>query len=457
MEPDTVTTKRIKASLKSLRQSKWGSKIPDRATLTYWGKEITRFFSWQLAITALNLLTGILVVRYLPKEQYAYYTIVFATLAIFANVSNSGIEAGMNAIAGNIWQDRRKMGELVHTALAYRITVASVLSVPMLIYCAWQLKLVDAPWWVVGTLLCLMVVGGIGQLQASMYKVPIVYAKAINSMQRIEFKASLYKIIMVVGAGLFYANASTLIATAVFSFLYKFKKFRDRALLYIEPAAEVNQEMKGTMVSLFKSSVLGNLYWAVQGQITILLCSIFATTANVAEIGALAKFALIFAILNVFSGSYLFPRVSKARTPRGLLKMSGVVLMVYATAAAGFLLFTAWQPQLLLKVLGEQYYNLQPLLLLYIGVSILGIFQVQMYSLCAVRGWLRNFTYYVPVILLTQLGLVYALDLTQLRNIILFEGCVSIVGFLFNASMYATEFLKYRREYRVEASQTQLS
>src|SRR5580704_18389617 len=64
--------------------------------------------------------SGILIVRWLPQREYAYFTIANAMQATLNVLADIGISVGLISIGGRVWQDRHRFGELINTALNFR-------------------------------------------------------------------------------------------------------------------------------------------------------------------------------------------------------------------------------------------------------------------------------------------------------------------------------------------------
>src|SRR5438270_8079413 len=73
-----------------------------------------------LAFTA-----GILLVRWLPQREYAFFTIANAMQATLNLLADIGISVGLISIGGRVWHDRRRFGELIKTGLAVRKKLAA--------------------------------------------------------------------------------------------------------------------------------------------------------------------------------------------------------------------------------------------------------------------------------------------------------------------------------------------
>ena len=80
--------------------------------------------------------TGILLVRRLEQHEYALFTIANTMQGTINILADIGISIGLVSIGGRVWQDRRRLGELVSTGLKLRrkLGTASVLVVTPLLY-----------------------------------------------------------------------------------------------------------------------------------------------------------------------------------------------------------------------------------------------------------------------------------------------------------------------------------
>ena len=82
----------------------------------------------QVGVQVLTFTSGILLVRWLPQREYAYFTIANAMQATLNMLADIGISVGLTSIGGRIWQDRNRFGELIKTGLSVRRKLAAVVS-----------------------------------------------------------------------------------------------------------------------------------------------------------------------------------------------------------------------------------------------------------------------------------------------------------------------------------------
>lgn len=430
----------------------WRVRLPARGQLVYWARESGRFFSWQIAITLINVIAGLLVVRYLPKEDYAFYTIGFMAMAIFTNITSAGVSPAVNSLAGSHWEDPRQMGSIVNTAIAFRKLVALGFAIPIAAYGLWQFSLVEAGWASALALTTVFALGGMVELESSILKVPLVFARRIGQLQRYDVWVAASKLVGIVVAGLLWPTALTFAAVTIGSLVISWRLLTKASARVIDADAPVDADVRARIVSLFKPNIVSVVYWSFQAQITILLCTLVGTTSNVAEIGALGKLTLIFGLLGTFVGSYLMPAIAKAVRSSQILARFGLVMVIYTVVTALLVGVAAFYPELLLWILGEQYGNLADLLLLYVSVAMIGVFQGQVHSVCITRGWVKYFVWYAPLAIVTQLVLLFILDLSTIRDVIRFEGCVSSVLLALTLGIFIVEFVAHSRRSRATST-----
>lgn len=407
--------------------------------------EASRFFSLQFAIMALNLVVGLLILRFLPKSEYALYTIGFAILSIFTDVSAAGVSPAVQSLAGSRWTDRVALGSLVRTAISFRKTVALALGLPLFAYGLWQCHLVGAEWFSSIALLVVFGLGGLTQLEAQIFKTPLRFHRRIGVLQRAELWGGGAKLAGVAVFGIFAPNATVFAAVSAGAFAVDWALTRRAAKEVMDFQAPTEPALRTRIVELFKPTFPSAAYWSFQGQITILLCSLFGTIENVAEMGALGKLAMAFTFLTALISSYIHPAISKAVGPTRILRLSTLVLGIFLVATAALLGIAYFFPGLLLLVLGDRYENLSNVLTLAVGVSMLSLLEGQILSLCQVRGWVRYVGWYGAVAIVTQVVLLLTMPLDGLYDILVFNGVVVAATLLYVAGVFAYEFHAFRR------------
>src|SRR5688572_18668775 len=107
--------------------------------LLSWTKLLTRFLTLEALVQGLTFACGIIIVRALPKADYALFTVANTMQATINLMADNGIGSGITAIGGRVWQDRFRFGQLINTAMRLRrgFAVISVALVTPLLF--WML------------------------------------------------------------------------------------------------------------------------------------------------------------------------------------------------------------------------------------------------------------------------------------------------------------------------------
>jgi hypothetical protein len=67
----------------------------------------------QAAVQVIGFMAGILLVRSLSHQEYAYFTIANTMQGTINLLADIGISVGLASIGGRVWQDRHRFGELI--------------------------------------------------------------------------------------------------------------------------------------------------------------------------------------------------------------------------------------------------------------------------------------------------------------------------------------------------------
>src|SRR5438067_1971811 len=88
--------------------------------LMRWGLASAEFGLVQIAVQVLTALAGILIIRSMPKSEYALFAIVNSMQVASNLLADLGIGIGVRSIGGRVWSDPFRFGQLINTALGMR-------------------------------------------------------------------------------------------------------------------------------------------------------------------------------------------------------------------------------------------------------------------------------------------------------------------------------------------------
>src|SRR5205814_1099746 len=83
-------------------------------------KIVGNFALFQAIVQLIGFASGILLVRSLNRNEYAYFTIANTTQGTLNILADMGISIGLVSIGGRVWQDRYRFGQLITTGQHFR-------------------------------------------------------------------------------------------------------------------------------------------------------------------------------------------------------------------------------------------------------------------------------------------------------------------------------------------------
>jgi O-antigen/teichoic acid export membrane protein len=390
----------------------------------------------QAAVQIIAFSSGILLVRWLPQREYAFFTIANAMQATLMLLADIGISVGLISIGGRVWQDRHRFGELINTGLSVRrkLAAAAAIIVAPILYAMLTKNGASS----IYTLLLIVVVlaGFSTQLAVDIYSVVPRLHSDIGRIQKIDFICAIVRLLLILGLVYLFATAGLAVAIASATFLLQYFLLRAYAAKVVDLEASENAEDRREMVRLMKNLAANALFYCFQGQITVFLISFFGSHAgSVAEVGALGRLAMIFTVLMNMLTNIFVPAFARCQNKRKLhylyVGIAGVVILFSAIVLAGAALF----PEQFLFVLGNRYAHLDRELLLMISVAVITALSGTLWLLNASKAWIAGAWLYIPLTLATQIALVPFTDFSSVAGVLVFNLISVAPSLLLNLAM----------------------
>ncbi len=421
-------------------KGKLSSKI-DSVPLPPW-----RFVAGQMALTAVNALTGFALVRGLEKADYAAYSLAFALLAIAVNASNMGLTSAVLGLGGRVWPDTSALRSVLNSAQKLRNRIGAALALPFAAYCAWQFPHIGVGALETALFTALVLVAVWVQMQANFYAIALQLGRALAALLRNDLMSAVLKLSGVLLVMYLGSPVWAVVGWIVFCLWLNYRAHVHSASPLLANHSDTNEAYLREMRTLVRANAMRTLYWSFEGQITLLLCAWFASAERLADVGALGRLGVLFGIFQSFIASYTLPDLAKARTPARVLRQALRTLAAAGLLLIPILLWAALHPPSLLWILGPGYANLTVHLLPFLLASAIGQLAAVAYQICTARAWLSLNRYYVPLALPLQVLLIYALDMRRIESVILFAGLNNLFFLVFNASMFAVSWRRFSRE-----------
>ena len=398
----------------------------------YWFKLLSKFLSVQLIVQILGFASGILIIRTLSKEDYAYFAIANSLQGMMNLLADSGISIGLTSIGGKVWQDKYRFGQLINTAMHLRrylaivsITVVTPILLWMLINSGASIPYAITITLVILSELYFYLINGVLGI------VPRLHSQ-IKIIQNLDLVFSGSRLVLLCIAYFTFLNAA--IAALISTIASGLQSFLIRRWIKgtIDTKADISIEYKKNIVKIIKSQYLIAVYSCVQGQIPLLLLSLFGNTENIAEFGALGRLGIIFTIINSVMTSIVLPSFARCQSSRLLYRRYCQIILL--NCILGFVLVgcTGIFSTQLLSILGEKYNGLHWELTTITFSIIFGHIGGTMWALNSTKGWIKYAWLYPPTTIVTQILLLFAVNVSTLRGVLISSIISMIPSFMIN-------------------------
>jgi O-antigen/teichoic acid export membrane protein len=404
---------------------------PKYYTVLNWGKLISITGSAQIIIQAVGFASGILIIRLLPVQEYAFYTLANTMLGTMTVLADGGITTGVLAQGGKVWQDKEKMGVVLATGLELRkkFAIGSLLvSVPILFY----LLVHNGASWLTSLLITLALI-------------PAFYAALSDSL--LEIVPKLHQTILPLQKNQVGVGLGRLFLTGLMMFVFPWAfigilaagisriwgNFQLRKIVYdlVDKDQNSDHKIRTEILTLVKRIMPTSIYYCVSGQITIWIISVFGNTTSLAQLGALGRLSAILSVFGAIVVTLIVPRFAKLTLDKKLLFKRFVQIMGLLSILLSIIIIIVFLfPTPILWVLGDAYKGLPYELLLSVISSCIGLLSGITFQIYSSRGWAMSPLLMISINLVSIIILASILDLSNLKGVLYFNIWLGLIGLL---------------------------
>jgi O-antigen/teichoic acid export membrane protein len=406
---------------------------PKYSRIFEWGKIISITGSAQILVQILTLVSGILIIRFLPTKEYALYTLANTMLGTMTVLADAGVSTGVLAQSGKYWNDKKKLGSVINTGLGLRRMFGIIslsVSIPILIY--FLVKNGGTPWNIVFVSVSL-IPAFYAALSDSILEIVPKLHQNVRELQKNQVTVGLLRLILTCGFLFLFPFTYLLILASGLPRIFGNIRLRKITMMAADLKEPEDKEVRVEILQVVKRMLPNILYITLSGQIIIWLVSIFGNTSSIAQAGALSRLTMVLAFFNIMFATLILPRF--ARLP----DLKGLLLKNYLIIHLGFLMLTGLIvlcvilfPGPILWILGGQYKNLNIELLLIVLGSCFNILAGVSFALYSSRGWIINPFLGIPVNILTIIVAIIFIDVSSLKGVLLLNMIIGMQGMLFN-------------------------
>lgn len=418
---------------------------PKYNNVLHWGKLLSVTGLSQLLVQAVGFVSGILIIRLLPLEEYAFYTLANTMLGTITVLADGGISSGVLAEGGKVWKDKEKLGIVLATGLDLRKKFA-IFSLLILMPILFYLLLNNKASWLTAILIVLSLLPAFfSALSDSLLQIVPKLHQNIAPLQRNQVSVGIWRLILLGLTIFIFPFTYIVLLSNGIARIYGNIKLRKIVSPFIKDDQKPDPVVRKDILKVVKDIMPGALYYSVSGQISIWLLSVFGSTASVAEIGALGRFSLILSVFSAMFSTIAIPRFSrfksdKVNTIKMYLKLQLIVVILCVILCMLIYLFSDY----LLLVLGNGYSSLERELVLVFIAGSLSLISGISFGLSASKGLPTN-PYLLILLNITFLISGYIIfDISTLIGILYFNIFVAIAPILIHSFSFYYKMVKNR-------------
>jgi O-antigen/teichoic acid export membrane protein len=406
--------------------------LPNSGKVKYWLKLITVTGTAQVIVQAVGFLSGILVIRLLSVDEYALYTLANTMLGTMTVLSDGGISTGVMAQGGKVWQDRQKLGAVLATGMELRrkFAIFSLLvSVPILGY----LLLHHGATWITTVLITASLIPAFyASLSDGLLQIPVKLHQAIVPLQRNQVEVSAGRLLLT-GITLFaFPWAFVAIIASGIPRIWGNIKLRKIAYGIADKEQKTDDEERREILKIVRKILPGSIYYALSGQITVWLISIFGNTTSIAQLGALGKLSVIFTFLSIIIQILIVPRFSRIQGKKILIVHRFIQMQVFLFVIGMIIvcIFVLFNNQFL-YILGANYDGLVKELFFIIVAGAVSFISGLTNGLLSSRGIIVPPVIFISLSISIQIIALFIFPLDSIIGITTYQICtVSVIYFI---------------------------
>jgi O-antigen/teichoic acid export membrane protein len=400
-------------------------------------KLVSMVGSTEILLKGIGFISGILIVRLLPIQEYAFYTLANTMAGTLVVLTDGGISNGVMSLSGKVWKDKDKLGTILATGLDLRrkfALVTLIFAAPIIVY----LLILNKASWLTAILILLSFIPAFyADLSDSLLEITPKLHQDISSLQKNQITVGLGRLALTVLTIFIFPWTFVLLLASGIPRLYGNRQLKKINAKFVnteqKPDPAVRKEILRVVVRILPNII----FFAFSGQIVIWILSLFGNANELASIGALGRFSILIGLFTSLLATLFVPRFSRLDDNKSkILKAFGFFQILLFLFTAGVMLVVYLFPSQMLWVLGNSYSGLSTELFLIILANCIGVITSMTGSLIGSRGYFLHPILVIAMNLGTVTAAFFIWDLSTLTGILYYSilyQCISLaVNYVFS-------------------------
>ncbi len=376
-----------------------------------------------MAVQAIGFLTGIVVIRMLSMEQYAFYTLANTMLGTMAILANAGTSTGVMVEGSQVYKDPKKLGAILSSGLHLRKMAAIwsfAISAPLLLF---LLLRNGAPWPVALLIVGCLVPAFISALSAGILEIPLRLHQAVLRLQKVHLGVAGLRLLTTGPVLLLWPAAAPALLVTGATQIYANLRLRRLVAPFALPRQALDPDALRRMAKLLWRMMPNAIYFCFASQIAVWMVSIFGSVVAIAQVGALSRIGLALAVVQSLIVMIVVPRFARLPSDPRLLVRRFVQVQCFICAVIGVGGVGVYMmADLLLGLLGSAYQELDHELYMMTASVFAGLAAFAAGRMNEARGWIISPWIFIPVCLTLQISLAMYLKPTTTMLVFTFSA-----------------------------------
>ena len=389
------------------------------------------FVFGQLGTQIIQALSGLIVVWFMPKNEFGFYTIFFTSVYTSSVLFGSPLGPAVISSIGKQSDDPEKLGRYISSAWSLRsliMLISSPVGMASVIYFGDKNSVNPAR---LAIFVLLVPIGALALAKIDIFTIPLTLRKRFSDIYRIRAFALTLNVIVV--TILWQSGVLTALTAAIgyigTSYLHgRILKSRSQ-LCMVNPDRDLSEE-KQQLKKILLPQIPNAIFGSIQGQLSIIVAMIFGSVSSVAAIGALGRLSQLFAFATALNQMVIGPLLARSgsRFQTNYRTVIGAAFMASSCMAISGAFF----PEFFVSILGGGFENLAGIVWLVTLNAALRYFESVQQTVRSFRGWFAWWAswLFIGAIILAQILIAKSCDLSTIEGALLLvtaATCVRIV------------------------------
>ncbi|AWG22196.1 hypothetical protein FFWV33_12065 [Flavobacterium faecale] len=393
--------------------------------------------STEILLKGIGFVTGILVVRLLPVQEYAFYTLANTMAGTLIVLTDGGISNGVMSISGKVWKDPDKLGTVLATGLDLRrkfAVITLIIAVPIIIY----LLLLNKASWLTAILIVLSLIPAFyADLSDSLLEITPKLHQDISSLQKNQITVGIGRLALTLLTIFIFPWTFIILLASGLPRIYGNHKLTKINAKFVNTDQKPDPVVRKEILKVVARILPNIIFFAFSGQIVIWILSVFGNANELASIGALGRFSILIGLFSSLLTTLFVPRFSRLEDNKSKILKAFLIFQVILFLFTSFVMLIVFLfPSQMLWILGTAYNGLSSELFLILLANCIGLISAMTGSLIGSRGHFLNPVLVIVMNLGTVTVAFFMWDLSTLQGILYYSilyQCISLtVNYIFS-------------------------